>query len=249
MPWPKGKKQSPESVEKRRRALQDPEVKAKMRRAKQGGRLTDEHKAKIGESLRGHTLGEEGRAKVREANSGKSPSAETRRKLSEAMQRQWEDPEYRERMSDARKGRPGNTGYKPTPETLEKLRQSHLGKTRTVESRLKQGKTIAGPNHHTWKGGPLPSKSRGVGWALIKQIVRERADGRCELCGGPNVHGWQLDVHHVIPYRDIPISADWACLALCRSCHNKAERGTIDLSEQQAALRPRLEALLEGMPD
>lgn len=168
-------------------------------------------------------------------------SPEVKARMREAMLALWSDRAYRRRQSEAHKGGPGRLGRRHSEKTLERLRLSHLGQRRTLESRLKQGASIRGTRHHNWKGGPIPHNHRGEGWHTIKAVVRERAGGHCEFCGGINVRGWQLDVHHVVPYREIPVTADWACLALCRRCHIRADRRVIDTSALQAKLRPLLE--------
>lgn len=195
--------------------------------------------------MQGRKHSDETRRKMSEARRNRPPlSDEHRAAASERMKRLWDDPDYRSMQSESHKGQQLRLGSRASPETLQKLRDSHTGLSRSLESRQKQSRSISGANHYNWQGGPLPDNYRGEGWHVIKRTVRERAGGRCEFCGGENVRGWQLDVHHIVPYREIPVSAEWACLALCRRCHVRADRGVISTKDLQDALRPRLEAVL-----
>lgn len=59
----------------------------------------------------------------------------------------------------------------------------------------------------------------------VRQLVRIRADGKCELCGiEVNVHGDQADLdfptmHHRWPRRESGIDMVQNLLYLCRGCH------------------------------
>lgn len=246
MPWPKGKKQSHEMIEKRKAAYAKPEVKAKMVHAAKSRTVTDETRRKTSETLRGRKRPPEVVKKIQAKLTGRPLSVKHRQKIAEAMRERWQDPNYRARVSAAHTAPPTRAGSKASLETIEKLRQSHRGKTRTVESCLKQAESIALDNHYNWQGGIAEATYRGIGWNTVKRLVRQRAAGRCELCGGTNIRNWQLDVHHIVPYAEIPISVEWGCLAVCRYCHAKLDAEEIDLSELQGKLRPRLHALLKS---
>lgn len=90
VPWNKGRKHSPETIEKIRaatqRAMEDPEVKARIKQNKPAQRHTNESKAKIS-------------AKNKEAHEKKDPQRreEYRKRMSEIMKKRWEDPEYRQK--------------------------------------------------------------------------------------------------------------------------------------------------------
>lgn len=245
MPWPKGKAKTPEQKAKHEQAMADPAVRQKLRESRKGMTLSEEHRRNISIARLGHEVTAETREKIRQGHLGKTIPVEQREKISQSVAQLWQEPAYRAQQSEAHKGQlPAIAGRKHSDATRARLRLSHLGKQRTLASRIKQGQSISGSNHHNWKGGPLPSNHRGVGWQTIKKIVRHRAGGKCEFCEDTNVLNWQLDVHHIIPYREIPISTDWSCLGLCRKCHVRAERGLIDTSELQVKLRPLLEELL-----
>jgi len=72
-----------------------------------------------------------------------------------------------------------------------------------------------------WKGGP--ALSYGAGWKRVKGIVRQR-DQVCRRCAKtPEENGRALDVHHIEPFR---FSGDHSLenlVALCRSCHMRAD--------------------------
>ena len=81
-----------------------------------------------------------------------------------------------------------------------------------------------GKDHPNWNGG-YTHKAYSDGWTRIKKIVRNRAKGVCEKCGG--VHKL-MDVHHLIPVRlnkDVKtINLLKNLLYLCRPCNVRADR-------------------------
>lgn len=66
-------------------------------------------------------------------------------------------------------------------------------------------------------------------WYETKRRVRERAGRECEMCGGGNGDK-RLDVHHIIPILSGGCNADELLMALCRSCHAKADSVSRDIS-------------------
>lgn len=80
----------------------------------------------------------------------------------------------------------------------------------------------------------------GNNWPKWRDKIRKRADGCCENCGlNKEENGRELSVHHIEPRskfindenRVVKDSNNWHNLvALCRSCHMKAEHGKIDVS-------------------
>ena len=72
-----------------------------------------------------------------------------------------------------------------------------------------------------WRGGHV--LSYGPGWKVTKVRIRER-DGVCRSCGKtPADNGRALDVHHIEPFRFSGDHSDGNLVALCRSCHMKAD--------------------------
>lgn len=65
--------------------------------------------------------------------------------------------------------------------------------------------------------------SYGAGWKRIRGEVRER-DRVCRRCGKtPQENGRALDVHHVEPFRFSGDNSVDKLIALCRSCHMRAD--------------------------
>lgn len=98
-----------------------------------------------------------------------------------------------------------------------------------------------GPLNPRWRGGRV--LSYGENWKRIKKEVRAR-DEVCTKCGKtPEENGRALDVHHVIPYRFTADHSLANLVALCRSCHMRADdhgrRGSARFAgPRQLSLRP-----------
>lgn len=61
-------------------------------------------------------------------------------------------------------------------------------------------------------------------WMERAENIRQR-DKVCQHCGKtPKENGRALDVHHIVPYRMSQDNSPSNLIALCRSCHTKAER-------------------------
>jgi group I intron endonuclease len=83
-------------------------------------------------------------------NKGKAWTEETKAKVSAGVAKLWQDPEYRQRMQDAHTGKVGPMlGKKHLPESIEKMRQSKIGKPSkkkgkpvSEETRLKLTQTM-----------------------------------------------------------------------------------------------------------
>lgn len=79
------------------------ESKEKMRAAKIGKHLTEEHKKKISDGCKGHKpgiLSDEGRESLRRANTGKVLTEETKNKISKALSGITRSDDTRQKMSD-----------------------------------------------------------------------------------------------------------------------------------------------------
>ncbi|WP_259369962.1 HNH endonuclease [Salinarchaeum sp. Harcht-Bsk1] len=88
---------------------------------------------------------------------------------------------------------------------------------------------IVGPDHHQWTGS---CPEYGHGWSAVRRAARVRDEYECQICGTSKVDmGRNPDVHHIVPVREFPDPGDAHCLenviTLCRSCHRKAETGSI----------------------
>lgn len=75
-------------------------------------------------------------------NKGKAWTDEAKAKVSAGVAKLWQDPEYRQRMLDAHKGKLSPmTGKKHSPESIEKMRQSKIGKKPSIETRKKMSES------------------------------------------------------------------------------------------------------------
>lgn len=109
--------------------------------------------------------------------------------------------EHRRKLSEAQKGK------KPTPETLEKLRTSHLGQTPWNRGKKKNTTYLTLFERYTteWK-------------ETLRRSIRERDKYTCKFCGvsqGDIAHS----VHH-IDY-DKKNNSPENLTTLCFSCHGK----------------------------
>ncbi|RKD95481.1 HNH endonuclease [Halopiger aswanensis] len=91
---------------------------------------------------------------------------------------------------------------------------------------------VVGPEHHQWEGGTI---EYGRKWWRIRRQALERDDYECQHCGaGLDELGQNPDVHHVRAVRsfDRPEDAHKMdnVVTLCRSCHRRAEAGSIAVS-------------------
>lgn len=78
-----------------------------------------------------------------------------------------------------------------------------------------------GERNPRWRGGR--ALSYGPNWKKIKALVRER-DEVCRQCGKtPAENGRALDVHHLNPFRFSGDNSLENLIALCRSCHMRAD--------------------------
>jgi 5-methylcytosine-specific restriction endonuclease McrA len=98
-----------------------------------------------------------------------------------------------------------------------------------------------GSQNPNWRGGR--ALHYGPGWKATKERVRER-DPVCRSCGKPpQENGRALDVHHVTPFRFSGDNSMVNLVALCRSCHMRADdhgrrHGRRFVGPQQLILRP-----------
>jgi hypothetical protein len=80
---------------------------------------------------------------------------------------------------------------------------------------------LVGPENPNWRGGR--ALSYGVGWKALKAEIRLR-DLVCQQCGtSPGQDGRALDVHHLQPFRFSGDNSPENLVALCRSCHMRAD--------------------------
>ena len=82
-------------------------------------------------------------------------------------------------------------------------------------------KNLRGARNGNWKGGR--ALYYGQDWKAIKALVRKR-DGVCMACGKTSEkNGRALDVHHIHPFRFSGNNSAENLVALCHSCHMRAD--------------------------
>lgn len=86
-----------------------------------------------------------------------------------------------------------------------------------------------GQDNPNWRGGKsiydsVKKQLPGPSWKDCGEDARESADYTCEMCGTEqeNLHRI-LDVHHIVPVLSGGTNDEWNRIALCASCHHKAE--------------------------
>ena len=135
-------------------------------------------------------------------------------------------------------------GQHHSAETINKIREVHIGKLRSAESKARQSASTTGNKNHRWgkhhtpeavtkqadakKGSKNPSWLGGIsrepyGWEWndeLREEVRRRDGHQCQLCGAPQAEcKRKLDVHH-IDY-DKKNSDPVNLVALCVFCNLK----------------------------
>lgn len=92
-----------------------------------------------------------------------------------------------------------------------------------------KSQTTTGKNNHNWKGGNYETYY-GPNWRQQRRNARRRDNYTCRRCGvTENELGRQLDVHHIIPFREFGIQRYKEAnkvsnlISLCHPCHKTAE--------------------------
>jgi hypothetical protein len=119
-------------------------------------------------------------------------------------------------------------GKKLSPEHIEKLRKSHLGKKPaplTPEGLRKLREIRKGSKSNLWKGG-LTDQNKILRsssyWKEWRKAVYERDNYTCQEC---KIRGGKLHPHHIKPFAKFPelrfeISNG---ITLCEMCHRKTD--------------------------
>lgn len=236
MSRPKGFKHSEETKEKLR------QMRLGKNNPFFGKRHTPETKQKISDATRGEKNfmfgkhhSETTRQKISEARKGQRDSEETRRKKSESHKGEknyWFGKHLpkaaKRKISEANKGHTRWVGRKHTEESKRKmrarhiseehkqrLREFHLGKPLSEETRRKMSETRRGENNNNWRGGKSFEPYSTEFGIVLKRRIRKRDKGICWICGKPN----SKDVHHI--NYDKKDNRDSNLVTLCRSCHSK----------------------------
>lgn len=141
-----------------------------------------------------------------------------------------------------------NAIYGISEETAKKISKSHIGKIRTLESRIKQSVTnkesgrFLGEKNPSWKGGIKRPKSDiyySIEYNEWRRKVFERDHFTCALC---ETVGGKMQVHHIKTREHFPeLTLDENNgITLCKECHTlirhheeKFEKKFITLIEQK----------------
>ena len=132
-------------------------------------------------------------------------------------------PEHRRKLSIAMLGNK-NQEKQHSPETRARIAESMRSNTNTLgkvygeDTRAKDRIAKRGEGNPAWQGGIsfLPYTSE---WTMeIKQVVLDRDDNTCQLCGAkpPDV---KLHIHHIDYTKENCEDTNLICL--CHSCHSK----------------------------
>lgn len=197
----KGRKQSPEEIETRRRALL-------------GRKVSQKTRDLIGKANRGHKTSRETREKLRVANTGRKHTNSEKNKIGAGVRKTFEKmgghPLYQNKNSKRYKG------------WQKKNSEAHKGHKHTLKTRNKMSKAHSGKNHPNWQGG-ISYEPYSVDWTrTLKRSIRERAHYVCQICHTPQ-EDRAFDIHH-IDYNKKNCDPD-NLIALCISCHRKTNFG------------------------
>lgn len=94
-----------------------------------------------------------------------------------------------------------------------------------------RSREYSGENHPRWRGGK--EYYRGPNWHRQREKARERDYNKCQNCGATDT---ELDVHHIIPFRDFDeyerANRLPNLITLCDSCHMNVEWGNITVQSK-----------------
>lgn len=225
-----------------------------------GKPLTPEHKAKISATLKGHIVTQETRRlisentkaamarpevkeQIKNGNKERSNAPEYKILRKEIAIKIWERPGYRKHQSEM------HTGHIVSPETIEKVRQIHLGshwsedrksrmskkmhdlfcdgkhpnvgKPRSEATRKKLSESHKGERNPMWKGGYTPLRYCFKFNKQLKDSIRAEHKYTCFLCRIEQTKPG-LGIHHIDYNHNAGCkNKRFALLPLCSTCHGK----------------------------
>jgi len=95
----------------------------------------------------------------------------------------------------------------------------------------------SGPDSPHWDGGKGVYQAvrrwiHSKPWTQVRREARERLGGTCEMCGSEtNANGGHMDIHHIVPIMYGGSNHEDNLMALCSTCHRKAESYTKGIPE------------------
>lgn len=127
------------------------------------------------------------------------------------------------------RGKSFQKGHVVTQEMREKIRQGHLGKKLSFETRRKMSvvrqKLYSGENNHFWKGGATAINDKirtSIEYKLWRDAVYKRDKYTCRFCGQK---GGNLEADHIKRFADYPelrFAIDNG-RTLCVPCHKTTD--------------------------
>jgi len=174
------------------------ETKDKISKANMGKKRSQEVKDKLSKIHMGEKrmpMSQKTKDKIGKANKGKIRSQELKNRISETNKKRILSKEARQRMSEAHKGK------KQSPELILK--------------RIKKGK-----EHYNWQGGKSFEPYTIQFNRELKELIRQRDNYQCQLCGMPECENIRkLSVHHIDYNKKNCLPSN--LVSLCIKCHIK----------------------------
>lgn len=156
--------------------------------------ITEEHKEKISKKLKGRKLSEEHCKHSSEGHKNIIFSEERRKNISKALKGRIVSDEWKKHLSESHKGQHPVTEFK-------------IGE-------------FSGEKHYNWQGGLSFQEYPQTFNNKFREMIRERDNRMCQLCGKTEIDNKKrLTVHH-IDYVKINIIPQ-NCITLCVSCNFK----------------------------
>jgi len=209
IPWNKGKTYKGKPCSE--------ETKEKIRKANTGYHHTEEAKRKMSESRKKENLSEETIKRMSEAQKGKHLSEEGKLKLSKFFSGRKLPPlsgEHKRKIGEA------NRGKCPSKEARQKMSECHKRENLSKETRQKLSECQKGSKHWNWQGGKSPELYSIQFNRELKELIRQRDNYQCQLCGMPECENIvKLSVHHIDYNKKNCLPSN--LVSLCISCHTK----------------------------
>jgi hypothetical protein len=106
-----------------------------------------------------------------------------------------------------------------------------------------KSKHVTGEYHPNWKGGYV--EYYGSNWNRQRRKALARDNYECQVCGdGKDKLGRNPDVHHIVPVKTFEnreaANVLGNLITLCRTHHERAERGKIECPTPQSPLQPEV---------
>ena len=205
---------------------------------KLGHSVSNEIREKISKANKGNYHSKETKLKISKSMIGREISQEWRNKISKTRLEKKEklgylnSPETRQKISNTLKGRiPWNKGLHTeghciSEETKKKIGEANKGKKFSQEHKNKLSQSHKssllgrGEKHHNWQGGISKEPYSFSFDKQLKELIRNRDNYKCQLCGMPEIENIRkLDIHHIDYDKKNCLPNN--LISLCRRCHIK----------------------------